>query len=66
MMTQDHKIENIECTKGIPADVVFIGSSYDNQRMIVSLVFSHPTFESVGLGKLIPDFDIEFTKHYDK
>ena len=59
IMSKGYRIENgIECIEGLPEDVEYLDSYVDNYTRILYLVFRHPTFEDIELGKTIPEMRI--------
>jgi hypothetical protein len=52
-------------TKGLPKDAKFIRDYFDHQSGQMCLVFSHPSFDEVSPGSMIPVRNIEFltTRH---
>ena len=51
----------VTCTKGIPADAVEVYSFTDMARGEGYLVFSHPSFDEVPEGELVPRMTVEHT-----
>ena len=64
MLTQGYNVQNVECTHGLPQDAVFIASTFDDEKMLCSLIYYHPDFSKVPGGGSIPVVDIEFAKRY--
>lgn len=55
-------ISTIKCIDGLPCGAQFVGGMVDSDSRIVKLVFSHPSFENILWGQVIPEMDITLTK----
>ena len=62
-----YRIENgIECIEGIPDDAEYVYAYTDDNDKILYLVFSHPTFEEVSPGSMIPEMRIVHRVNFNR
>ena len=54
----------INCIDGVPENAIFLYAFPDNNTRIIWMYFSHPNFEEVDLGSVIPEFRPKFVKYY--
>lgn len=61
LMTEGNKsLGAIETTKGLPKDAKFVRDYFDYEIGQVCFVFSHPSFDEVAPGSMIPVKEIVF------
>jgi hypothetical protein len=46
---------NISVDSGIPEDAQYVGSTTDERNLTAYLFFSHPSFDEIPEGQMIPD-----------
>lgn len=44
-------------TEGLPPETEFAGSYFDAERMLMVMIFTHPSFAEVADGEPIPQFN---------
>lgn len=54
MMRVGWNVKNVSCVKGIPEDAIFAGASLDNSNLEVYMFFTHPSFDIVQEGCVVP------------
>lgn len=51
-----------KCHNPIPVDAKLVSFFADPERCLIYLVYEHESFEPIALGRLIPEWKLEFTK----
>lgn len=60
MMTEGWEGTGIKCTEGLPEDAEYVRQFYKEMSDEVCLVFSHPSFDLVERGGLIPQINATY------
>jgi hypothetical protein len=54
-ITQSNDLRITYCSKGLPEDAVWVGTTWDIERMTIFMFFAHETFAPVDEGAIPPD-----------
>ena len=58
IMTNGWEAKHTKCVKGLPDGAEFVGSTFDIDRLVVYLYFSHKDFQLVAEGSPIPNLEV--------
>ena len=64
MLWSEGTVVHIKCTKGLPADAVFISLTYDHMRDVYFFCYQSADWEPIPDNQVLPELDLEFTNLY--
>lgn len=62
MLTVGNNFDGVSVVEGLPPKAVWVGSTFDAQRLVIELFFMHESFDPVPGGTVPPQLSIVYQR----